>query len=318
MAQSNAAAGITLACMTAVGNAMTDVGRKRLGKTGIGSALQIAIVCLLEGLLGILFLTTTGAFTVPAAAFWLPAVSSAVLNATAKTLQTKAYNEYDISLCAPFNAALPVMQFLVSTFILHEPQLPMHKVAGVFVVAAGASWLATRGAKPTSNAGDASFIGPLPTGAVIVLFNCVIWSFTTKLDENATRVAGGWTYLTYGKLMTGAWALLGDKLTMDKATAAKATKKDDDKEKKAAAAGPVHLQPKVMLMLLGVACTEGLYMLCYYGAITRVSKVFVVAIKKGGGLLISAAFGVLFFGENVEGRVAPILAIVSGVVLLAV
>ena len=131
-------------------------------------------------------------------------------------------------------------------------------------------------------------------------------------------MAGGWTYLTYGKLMTGAWALLGDKLTMDKATAAKATKKDDDKEKKAAAAGPVHLQPKVMLMLLGVACTEGLYMLCYYGAITRVSKVFVVAIKKGGGLLISAAFGVLFFGENVEGRVAPILAIVSGVVLLAV
>jgi drug/metabolite transporter (DMT)-like permease len=147
-----------------------------------------------------------------------------------------------------------------------------------------------------------------------VLFNCVIWSFTTKLDENATRVAGGWTYLTYGKLMTGAWALVGDKLTMDKAT-----KKDDDKEKKAAAAaGPVHLQPKVMLMLLGVACTEGLYMLCYYGAITRVSKVFVVAIKKGGGLLISAAFGVLFFGENVEGRVTPILAIVCGVVLLAV
>ena len=36
---SNAAAGLTLACMTAVGNAMTDVGRKRLGKTGIGSAL---------------------------------------------------------------------------------------------------------------------------------------------------------------------------------------------------------------------------------------------------------------------------------------
>jgi uncharacterized membrane protein len=313
-----AAAGFTLACLTAVGNAMTDVGRKRLGKTGIGSALQIAIVCLLEGLLGTVFLTMTGAFTVPAAEFWLPAVSSAILNAIAKTLQTKAYNEYDISLCAPFNAALPVMQFLVSTFILREPQLPLHRVAGVFVVAAGASWLAMRGAPPpakgSSKAEKASYMGPLPTGAVIVLFNCMIWSFTTKLDELATRVAGGWTYLTYGKLMTGAWAYLGDKLTSAKGAAEK--DKKDDKEAKAA--GPIYLQPKVMAMLFGVACAEGIYMLCYYGAITRVSKVYVVAIKKGGGLLISAMFGVLFFGENIQGRLMPILAIVSGVVLLAV
>ena len=58
-------------------------------------------------------------------------------------------------------------------------------------------------------------------------------------------------------------------------------------------------------------------MLCYYAAITKVSKVYVVAIKKGGGLLISALFGAFFFGESTEGRVTPILAIVAGVVLLA-
>ena len=68
---------------------------------------------------------------------------------------------------------------------------------------------------------------------------------------------------------------------------------------------------------LAVACAEGFYMLCYYSAITQISKVYVVAIKKGGGLLISALFGVLFFGETMRGRTLPVLLIVFGVVLLA-
>ena len=38
----------------------------------------------------------------------------------------------------------------------------------------------------------------------------------------------------------------------------------------------------------------------------------------GGGLLISAIFGVLFFSESFEGRVMPIATIVAGVVLLTI
>ena len=42
-----------------------------------------------------------------------PAVGSAVLNALTKTLETKAYAITDVSLCAPFLAFDPVMQFLL-------------------------------------------------------------------------------------------------------------------------------------------------------------------------------------------------------------
>jgi hypothetical protein len=51
--------------MTAVGNAMTDVGRKRLGKTAIGNALQLALVCGLEGAMGVLNLRATGQLDLP-------------------------------------------------------------------------------------------------------------------------------------------------------------------------------------------------------------------------------------------------------------
>merc|ERR1719502_588823 len=96
--------GLGLAIMTAVGNSFTDVGQKIVGKANIGSALQIAVTSLLTGLITLGYLLSQGEFTIPNSAFWAPALGSAVLNAMAKTLQTKAYNESDISLCAPFNA----------------------------------------------------------------------------------------------------------------------------------------------------------------------------------------------------------------------
>ena len=103
-AQMSASAGFTLAVMTAVGNAMTDVGRKKLSSTGIGSALQVGVVCALEGLLGMLYLIVVSQLELPGREFWLPAVSSAILNAIAKTLQTKA--------CAWAAGGPPLITFL--------------------------------------------------------------------------------------------------------------------------------------------------------------------------------------------------------------
>eukprot|EP00937_MAST-01D_sp_MAST-1D-sp2_P001594 g1594.t1 len=341
------AAGLALAGMTAVGNAMTDVGRKMLSRTRIGNAEQIAIVCLLEGAIGLLYLLCTGALELPPWVFWLPATASALLNALAKTLQTKAYSEYDISLCAPFNAALPVMQFLVSTYVLREPELPLRRVAGVFVVAAGAMTLARRSAPGRTNAGGAAGakspkagqrggsrglagdpgfrVAGLSMGPLIVLFNCTVWSFTTKLDELATRAAGKTVYLCIGKTMTGIAAGIGA-LGAGRARSVSGRAKLQPAAAKAAATAaaaaaaaprPLWRRPDVLGLLLAVACLEGFYMLCYYAAITRTSKVYVVAIKKGGGLLISALFGALFFKESTEGRKLPVAAIVAGVVLLA-
>ena len=51
-------------------------------------------------------------------------------------------------------------------------------------------------------------------------------------------------------------------------------------------------------------------------AVTLISPVYVAAIKRGGGVLVSSLIGVTLFGESVHGRLPPILAIAAGVVLL--
>lgn len=78
-------------------------------------------------------------------------------------------------------------------------------------------------------------------------------------------VAGKWTYLTYGKLMTGLAAALGAQLSHGPGTsveeeAAAAKKSDDGGETSLTAGGPIWTRPSVVLMLFGVACAEGFYM----------------------------------------------------------
>ena len=111
-----------------------------------------------------------------------------------------------ISLVAPFNSALPVFQFFVTTFVLRdESQLPARKVFGVFVVCACSFWLArSRRAPGATNA------PLLPPGAVHVLLCCAIWSVVTKFDQLATKAAGSpVVYVCWAKLLTGIWAAGG-------------------------------------------------------------------------------------------------------------
>jgi len=88
---------------------------------------------------------------------------------------------------------------------------------------------------------------------------------------------------------------------------------------------------------------DGAYMLAYYAALTRVSKastqrwrpcrrhslicaatltgcattrrpqVYVIAVKKGGNLLVGAFGGMVLFGERSEGRLPPIFCLAAGV-----
>ena len=57
-------------------------------------------------------------------------------------------------------------------------------------------------------------------------------------------------------------------------------------------------------------------MLALYQAFAKISPVYVTAIKRGGGVLLSSFASMLFFGESLKGRGFPILSIVSGVVAL--
>ena len=48
----------------------------------------------------------------------------------------------------------------------------------------------------------------------------------------------------------------------------------------------------------------------------RISPVYVTAIKRGGGILLSSLIGALVFAESLHGRLLPILTIVAGVVFM--
>ena len=76
--------------------------------------------------------------------------------------------------------------------------------------------------------------------------------------------------------------------------------------------------PALLLLLLGVAAMEALYMGCFYASLTLVSKVYVVAIKKGGNLLVTSVGGWLLFGEPHAGRVAPVVGVVAGGALMSI
>ena len=136
--------GFALAACSAAGSAVCEMSRKRLVGAGCDVATVVAMVCLIEGVVGVLaFVVGTGAMPVPGGEFWLPALAAAAASALTTSMLAKAYSENDISSCAPFNAALPVFQLLVTSFVLRdEARLPAHRIAGVCVITGCAFWLA--------------------------------------------------------------------------------------------------------------------------------------------------------------------------------
>lgn len=105
------AQGLALAGFSACGSAACEFARKKLTGAGMDPSTIISLVCLIEGIVGLSGLTVANSeLPMPPVSFWFPALASAGLSAMTATLLTKAYSENDISLCAPFNAALPVFR----------------------------------------------------------------------------------------------------------------------------------------------------------------------------------------------------------------
>ena len=307
--------GPALAGCSALGSSMCEFARKRLTSAGLDPSTIVSLVCLLQGVVGLAGLTASsgGVFPVPHASFWGPALASAGLSAITATLLTKAYRDNDISLCAPFNSALPVFQFAMTFVYRDEASLPPHKVAGVFCVVLCSFWLARAG-KATANS------PLLPPGALLVLLCCAIWSTVTKFDQMATKAAGSpVVYVCFAKLLTGLWAAIGAAFS-GRGSASAQDKKSAGDDARGAASRSLRLlvaQPSLIVVLLGIAATEGAYMAAWFAALSKMSKVYCVAIKKGGNLLLTSVGGWVLFGEKSDGRIVPVLGVVAGVSLMS-
>jgi len=298
--------------------------RKILSQHNIGSAQQVGLAALIQGVCAVLHCLYSGDLklgsaqemkdALPPAVFWYAAVAASVLNSVVKTLETKAFAESDISLCAPFLAFDPVMQFIVGTVLMPiachlanigcdeaKSSYPPYHVLSVICIAYGAFLLGQGTGNPKKATGKAEklFFG-LPRGSWYILLNCVIYGFTSRLDKVAIKSAGKTLYYAYGRLLM-AGTTLGGSLASGGMTARELNK---------------FKTPAVMTLILAICVSDAVYMLSLYQAFAWISPVYVTAVKRGGGILLSSLLGVALFSESMAGRLGPILTICFGVTFL--
>mmetsp|Transcript_65935 Transcript_65935/g.162264 ORF Transcript_65935/g.162264 Transcript_65935/m.162264 type:complete len:386 (+) Transcript_65935:313-1470(+) len=317
---SNYVMGLLIAGVALIGNAMVGALRKILSQHNIGSAQQVGLATLIQGIAAIAHCIYNGDLDIgpnfveslPPKAFWIAAATGSVLNSVVKTLETKAFSETDMSLCAPFLAFDPVMQFVVGVLVIPAAcayvgfgcdetgkAYPTYHVFSVASIALGAFWLGAPKQGMVKKAG-VKYLGPLPMGSAFILLNCVIYSFTSRLDKLAIKSAGKTLYYAYGRLLMASTTLGGS--FMSGGLTQRELKK--------------FMHPRVMVLVLSICAADAIYMLSLYQAFAWISPVYVTAIKRGGGILLSSLLGVALFGETIAGRTLPILVIVLGVTFL--
>lgn len=317
-----------------VAKPVTSALRKSLAncKEAVGHVEQVGVASLLQGLvaLGIwlLALPPGQQLQPPPMAFWALMAGSSVLNAVIRTCETRAYAIGELSLCAPFLAFDPVMQLavgaLVMPFLLSIVGLPCTEgvtftLRHAFAVASitqgmlALSFVSSQKqasskkeeALETGSAPAAASAFRLPRGAGLIILNCFLYGFTYRMDARACRLATSTFYFACCRLLMAATCLFGSMACGREAGA----------RMNLSQFAPF-LRPQVALRLLAVVFVDGFYMLSMYRAVSLISPVFVSAVKRGGGVLVSALLGSLLFGERLEGRWPPLLAVAVGVTLL--
>jgi hypothetical protein len=311
------AEGLAFSFAALCGNTAASLLRKQVSRSSkVKPAEQVGLATALQGIVACLYCYQQGLFsTAVTSAFLVPAVGSAVLNAFTKTLETKAYAITDVSLCAPFLAFDPVMQFLLPALFAPlackafgigcgiTTNFPPYHPLAVFCVGTGAYLLASVAAKAAaaakkidSKAKVSKTWNGLPIGAWMILGNCAIYSITSRLDKLAVLAAGKTLYYAYGRVIMASTCFIGVR-----------PGKQAFKEL---------TQSKVAPLVLATCAAEAVYMLALYQAFACISPVYVTAIKRGGGVLLASVASMFFFKEPLAGRGFPIAAIVAGVVAL--
>eukprot|EP00439_Symbiodinium_sp_Y106_P081809 s301_g20.t3 len=306
--------GVCWASVAIIGRPAASALRKAIATPRAGVAVshaeQVGVTSLLQGLAAVAFLVLNTGSSVQLSlptTFWICLGSSAFLNAIIKTSETHAYTIGEMSLCAPFLAFDPVIQLAVGSLLLPllsfcclggAPLEPpsyyfLRKAASVACIAAGmlALSISRRQAKRE-----------LPKGAGFIILNCFLYSATYRLDAAAVGVTSSVCYFAFSRLLMAAVCFAGTLLQ---------TKEDAKLDEPSAKSGG--WDRRTVTLLLFVCVVDAAYMLSMYQAVSLISPVLVSAVKRGGGIVVSALFGALFFGENLSGRKKLLFSIAAGV-----
>eukprot|EP00443_Scrippsiella_acuminata_P030302 CAMPEP_0115340484 /NCGR_PEP_ID=MMETSP0270-20121206/91172_1 /TAXON_ID=71861 /ORGANISM="Scrippsiella trochoidea, Strain CCMP3099" /LENGTH=376 /DNA_ID=CAMNT_0002761943 /DNA_START=1 /DNA_END=1131 /DNA_ORIENTATION=+ len=339
--------GLLWSCVAIVGKPIISALRKRLAnwKEVIGHAEQVGVTSLLQGTAAAIYCTRLSAGDLnwpPPSGFWLLMAASSALNAIIRTAETRAYAIGELSLCAPFLAFDPVMQLAIGSVVLPVACQIMgwscdegirftarHTFAVLSIVwgkslsfgdMARSRLVSTRGAGSCDGISDSAATGlwrsirqlRLPKGAALIILNCALYSFTYRFDRAAIGLSSTVFYFSCSRLLMAVTCILGSTAAGRSASAAGV---EESGSGLLARLAPF-LQPRVALIVLLVCVIDGFYMLSMYRAVSLISPVFVSAVKRGGGVLVSALLGSIFFGEGLSGRRGALLTIALGVTIL--
>eukprot|EP00434_Breviolum_minutum_P035008 symbB.v1.2.030984.t1/scaffold3546.1/size54311/2 len=308
-------AGLCWSAVAIVGRPMASALRKEIATPRAGKAVshaeQVGMTSLIQGLVAMGFMVLTGNFSCSLPnIFWICLASSSFLNAIIKTAETHAYKVGEMSLCAPFLAFDPVIQLLVGSILLPfihllcgdtslvATGLSLRKASAVLCIAAGMLALSMT-EKAASHGGRA-----LPKGAGFIILNCFLYSATYRLDAAAVGVSSSLCLFAYCRLVMAVLCFIPSFTR---------TRKFD-----APGENDGLWEPRTLALLLFVCVVDAAYMLSMYQAVSLISPVLVSAVKRGGGIVVSALFGAVFFGEKLEGRKQLLCVVAIGVMILCI
>lgn len=285
------AAALTIGC--AVAFSVTDLYRKLLAERVRPLPLLVAMSA---GMAPFFFAwwVWQGAAG-PAAGYWLPGLTSALLNIAANLAFLEAVRIAPLSLTIPVLSLTPVFTTLLAVPMLGEVPSP-RQVAGVVMVVAGVLWL-------NSGAGRSVTLRNLwssllhERGSQLMALTALLWSLAMPLDKMAMAVSGP----PFHGLALNAAVAAGSVLVL--ATRGRVG------ELRGLGAHPGRL---AILILVGAAALVLILL-----AITQTWIGFIETMKRGLGSFLALLWGRLFFGETVTARqLAAVAAIAAGVALI--
>jgi len=213
--------GLAYSFLALCGNTGASLLRKQVSRSSrVRPAEQVGLATAIQGAVAVAYCHRRGLLDASlGAAFLVPAVGSSVLNALTKTLETKAYAMTDVSICAPFLAFDPVMQFLLPALVAPiccallgvgcgatAAAFPVYHPLAVVCVATGAYLLASVAAaadaiakKKADGRPESEAIAGVPMGAWMILGNCCVYAVTSRLDKAAVLAAGKTLYYAHSR-----------------------------------------------------------------------------------------------------------------------
>ncbi|CAE8596993.1 unnamed protein product [Polarella glacialis] len=296
----------------------------------IGHSEQVAVFSLIQGLAVLAYCffahseKNSSFMLLPLPmGFWAALAASSALNAVIKTSETRAYAIGEMSLISPFLALEPVMQLLVGALLMpalcglcgwhcaEVASFSLRRVLGVCSIVLGMLSLSSVKAGQNGTLSGQKRIRKLPRGSGLIMLNCFLYTFTLRIDAMAIGMASSTCYLAFSRLLVAA-------LCMTASSVRHSFRRAGSGESESRFRFAFMLQASSASCMLALCFVDTIYILSMYRAVSLISPVFVSAVKRGGGVLISALLGALCFGERIGGRWQPLLPIALGVVGLVV